>query len=168
MCIVAFVCLLHWPLTPSRPMLSLQQYHAWIVPWCQLSPWQQHSWYWTCKQACWFLNPLCVEKKVCNWFWKKIWIYLYLPFFRKFDMMKVMEILPVANYQQNSRLLCTHNLVAVRLFIGYETWPLIGWHHPFVIGWSKYRLGSSQLQWIMWLKRISTIFRGTDSPLAQP
>ena len=33
------------------------------------------------------------------------------------------------------------SLVAIRLSVGYETWPPIGWHHPFVIGWSKYRLG---------------------------
>ena len=33
------------------------------------------------------------------------------------------------------------SLVAVGLSVGYETWPPIGWHHPFVIGWSKDRLG---------------------------
>ena len=29
------------------------------------------------------------------------------------------------------------------------TWPPTGWHHPFVIGWSKYRLGLPQSQWIV-------------------
>ena len=36
-----------------------------------------------------------------------------------------------------------------RTVVGYETWPAIGWHHPFVIGWSKSRLGLPQLQWIV-------------------
>ena len=51
-------------------------------------------------------------------------------------------------------LLHSPSLVAVGLPIGYETWPPIGWHHPFVIGWSKYRLdlphvivGSCDQQW---------------------
>ena len=39
------------------------------------------------------------------------------------------------------RLLHSPNLVAIGLPVGYETWPPIGWHHPFVIGWSKDRLG---------------------------
>ena len=36
------------------------------------------------------------------------------------------------------RLLPSPSLVAIGL---YETLPPIGWHHAFVIGWSKYRLG---------------------------
>ena len=35
-------------------------------------------------------------------------------------------------------LLHSPSLVSIRLSKGYETWPQIGWHHPFVIGWSKY------------------------------
>ena len=35
-------------------------------------------------------------------------------------------------------------MVAVRLSVGYGTC-----HHPFVIGWSKYRLGLPQSQWIV-------------------
>ena len=42
------------------------------------------------------------------------------------------------------RLLHSPNLEAVALSVGYETWLLIGWHHPFVIGWSRYRLGLPQ------------------------
>ena len=44
-----------------------------------------------------------------------------------------------------------HNLScwAVRLSVRYETWPLIGWHRYFLIGWTKYRLGLPQSQWIM-------------------
>ena len=30
-----------------------------------------------------------------------------------------------------SRLLHSSNLVAIRLPVGYETWPPIGWHHTF-------------------------------------
>ena len=33
------------------------------------------------------------------------------------------------------------------MLVGYETWYLLACHHPFVIGWSKYRLGLSQSQW---------------------
>ena len=39
------------------------------------------------------------------------------------------------------RLLYSPSLVAPGLSMGYKTWPAIGWHHTFVIGWSKYRLG---------------------------
>ena len=42
--------------------------------------------------------------------------------------------------QVSFRLWHSPSLVAVGLLLEYETWPLIGWHHPFVIGWSKYRL----------------------------
>ena len=34
-------------------------------------------------------------------------------------------------------------LVAIGLSEEYETWHPIGWHCAFVIGWSKYRLGST-------------------------
>ena len=32
------------------------------------------------------------------------------------------------------RLLHSPSLVVIGLYVGYETWPGIGWHHPFVIG----------------------------------
>ena len=38
------------------------------------------------------------------------------------------------------RLLHSHKLAVIGLSVGYETWPLIGWHHHFMIGWSKFRL----------------------------
>ena len=41
----------------------------------------------------------------------------------------------------NHRLLHSPSLVAIGLSVEKETWPPIGWHHPSVIGWSKYRLG---------------------------
>ena len=37
--------------------------------------------------------------------------------------------------------------MVVGLSVGYETWPPIGWHHPFVTDWPKYRLGLPQLWW---------------------
>ena len=40
-----------------------------------------------------------------------------------------------------SRLLHSPSLVTIVLSVGYETWPAIGWHHLFVIGRCKYRLG---------------------------
>ena len=42
---------------------------------------------------------------------------------------------------QTARLLNSPSLVAIGLLLGYETWPPIGWHRTFVIGWSKYRMG---------------------------
>ena len=56
------------------------------------------------------------------------------------------------------RLLHSPRLVA----IGYETWPPIGWHHPFGIGWSKYRLGlpSAPLHYgLTWPVGIPTVFQ---------
>ena len=40
-----------------------------------------------------------------------------------------------------SRMLHSPSLVAIGLSVVCETWPPIGWHHSFVIGWFKYRLG---------------------------
>ena len=42
------------------------------------------------------------------------------------------------------RLLHNPNLAAIGLSVGYETWPSIAWHHTFVIGLWKYRLGLPQ------------------------
>ena len=59
------------------------------------------------------------------------------------------------------RLLDSLSLVALGLSVGYETWPPIGWHHAFVIGWSKYRLGllSSELHYgLTWPVGIPTVF----------
>ena len=66
-------------------------------------------------------------------------------------------------------LLHSPSLVAIGLSVGYETWPPIGWHHPFVIGWSKYRLGlpSAPLHYgLMWPVGIPTVSDHSDSPFA--
>ena len=49
------------------------------------------------------------------------------------------------------KLDCNTNpsLVAVELSVGYQIWPPIVWHCPFLIGWSKHKLGIPQLQCIM-------------------
>ena len=60
------------------------------------------------------------------------------------------------------RLLHSLTSVAVGLSVGYETWPLVGWHHPFVIGWSKYRLRflTAPLHYeFMWPVGIHTVFQ---------
>ena len=52
--------------------------------------------------------------------------------------------------------------MVIGLSVGYETWPPIGWHHPFVIGWSKYRLGlpSAPLHYgLTWPVGIPTVFQ---------
>ena len=54
------------------------------------------------------------------------------------------------------------SLVAIVLSLGYETWPPSGWHHTFVIVWSKYRLGlpSATLHYgFTWPVGIQTIFQ---------
>ena len=59
-----------------------------------------------------------------------------------------------------NRLLHNSSLVAIRLSVGYETWPPIGWHHPFVIGWFEYRLGlpSAPLHYgLIWPEGIPTV-----------
>ena len=49
---------------------------------------------------------------------------------------------PAVEIPHYSRLLHSPSLVAIGLSMGYETWPQIVWHHPFLIGWSKFnRLG---------------------------
>ena len=45
-----------------------------------------------------------------------------------------------AKWVLNLRLLHSPCLMALRLTMGYDTWPPIGWHCPFVIGWFKYWL----------------------------
>ena len=60
------------------------------------------------------------------------------------------------------RLLYSPSMVAIGLSVRYETWPLTGWHHAFVIGWSKYRLGlpSAPLHYgLMWPVGTPTIFQ---------
>ena len=65
------------------------------------------------------------------------------------------------------RLLHSPILVALGLSVGYETWPPIGWHHPFVIGWCKYRPGLPRVAMhcgFMWLVGISIVFGGHWQP----
>ena len=68
--------------------------------------------------------------------WKDSWQHFLLQY--------------TTEYLQNqTKLLHSSTLVVVGLSVGYETWPPIGWHHPLVIGWSKYRLWLPQLQWVV-------------------
>ena len=61
------------------------------------------------------------------------------------------------------RLLDSPNLVVMgRLSVGYKTMPPIGWHHPFVIGWYKYKLGLPRTPLyygLTWPVGIPTIFQ---------
>ena len=47
----------------------------------------------------------------------------------------------------DSRLLHSPRLAAVGILVGMLVMAF--WHRPFVIGWSKYRLGYPQSQWIV-------------------
>ena len=52
--------------------------------------------------------------------------------------------------------------MVIGLSVAYETWPPIGWHRPFVIGWSKYRLGlpGALLHYgLTWPVGIPTVFQ---------
>ena len=62
----------------------------------------------------------------------------------------------------SARLLQSPSLVAIGLSVGHETWPPVGWHHPFVIGLSKYRLGlpSAPMHYgLTWPVGIPTVFQ---------
>ena len=61
------------------------------------------------------------------------------------------------------RLLDSPILVISGMSVGYETQDQICWHHPFVIGWSKNKLGLAQSLWIVGLHELVGIlcrFRG--------
>ena len=73
-----------------------------------------------------------------------------------------------------NRLLHSLSVVAIGLSVGYEqchitmwhwyeTWPPTGWHQPFIIGWSKYRLVlpyAAMHYRLMQLVGITTVFQG--------
>ena len=65
------------------------------------------------------------------------------------ELSRVSRAFHVAGYCWFTRLLHSLSLVAVGLWVGYETRPPIGWYHHFVIGWFKHRLRLSQSQWIV-------------------
>ena len=54
------------------------------------------------------------------------------------DSISYVATLPSVSYP---RLLHSPSLVTIGPSMGFEIWPPIGWHHPFVIGWPKDRLG---------------------------
>ena len=68
---------------------------------------------------------------------------------QSFEFITILSLQPVGSRRREERpaplalfrLLHSSSLVAVGLSVGCETWPPIYWHHPFVIGCSKYRLG---------------------------
>ena len=50
-------------------------------------------------------------------------------------------------WYSKTRLLHSPSLMSGELSVGHETWwPLIGWHHTLVTGWSKYRFRLLQSQ----------------------
>ena len=51
--------------------------------------------------------------------------------------------------QAASATILLHSSCLMAVGLSVETWPPIGWHHPFMIGWSKYRLVLLQSQWIL-------------------
>ena len=55
----------------------------------------------------------------------------------------------VIQWQERGRLLHSPSLVTLRLSVESESLPPIAWCHPFVTGWSKYRLGWPQSQCIV-------------------
>ena len=67
------------------------------------------------------------------------------------------RIATLSKYRHRPRLLQSSILVSEGLSIRFETLPLIGWHHPFLIGWSKHWLGMPRVAmdcgviWPVWL-----------------
>ena len=101
-----------------------------------------NPWKWTCKwyPGNWFGNrPPGNGSAVCSQGWLISW--------RRLSAV---------------RLLNSPSLVAMGLSVGYVTQPQIGWHHPFMIGWSKDRLGlpSAPLHYgLTWPVGIPTFFQ---------
>ena len=56
--------------------------------------------------------------------------------------------------------------------MGYGTWPPVGWHHTFVIVWSKYRLRMARVVMnfgLTWAMGISTVLQMAMAvPLDRP
>ena len=78
------------------------------------------------------------------------------------------DIRHFAQASMYSRQLHNPNLVVIGLSKGYDTWPPIGWHCPFVIVWSKYSLGkpSAPLHYgVTWPVGIPTVF---ETPVTVP
>ena len=90
------------------------------------------------------LTTCCLRIQHCSTVWH--WLLNSLP--------------AVAAGMGEIRLLHSLSLVAVGLSMGYETWLRIGWHHPFMIGWCKYRLGLPHVTMHFGLMEISTVFQG--------
>ena len=101
------------------------QYHAW---WCsgdfRSQGISRHG-----------INPQ--SQNILSPAWEESSILLYVG-----HTVKGLEI----HHRQKDRLSHSLSLMAVGLSVGYQPWPLDGWHHPFVIGCSKYRLGLPQSQ----------------------
>ena len=71
-----------------------------------------------------------------------------IPSVSTYGFTRFMIISWALNSEVTFRLLHSHTPMAVGLAVGYKIWPLIGWHHLFLIGWSKYRLVLPQLRCI--------------------
>ena len=84
-----------------------------------------HLWYIVFKPNCCGCNILWdIEAINCDSLWHGIYTQACCP--------------------ANSRLIHSPSLVALGLSVGYEKWPLIGWHH-----WSLYSLELPQSHWIV-------------------
>ena len=94
-------------------------------------------------------------------------VFLYISYIRSFS-----NLFRLALKLQALVDCYSHNLVGGRLSVRHETCPPISQHHPFVIGSSKYRVESPQLQYIVgsldrW--EFPPFYRGIwQSPCAAP
>ena len=68
--------------------------------------------------------------------WSQALILIYWPVMYRLLTLEAHQ----GRFLINFRLLHSPSLVATGLTVGYDAWHPIGWHHAFVIGWSKYRL----------------------------
>ena len=91
-------------------------------------------------------------------------VYIHMPWFMatEFPGWSMHPITWQTLTWWRARLLHSPSPVAIGLPVGYETRPPIDWHHAFVIGWSKYKLGlpSAPLHYgLTWPVGIPTVFQ---------
>ena len=123
------------------------------VPWSAkcLTSWSQRVWQTSSvlvQKQCYFMNKRCPTGKpqVLAWgprsFHTKTGLILWFAPSQWETALRLSLAGHKPRISQTATQPCT-NLVVIRLSVVCETWPPIGWHHTFVIGWYKYRLGFS-------------------------
>ena len=98
---------------------------------------------WTLPNTHWNLNTniFYQENAFQNVIWNAVGHFPPLASMCQADTISTNEQSPTIGFMEPlANRLLHRTLLAVRLSVGCGIWPQIGWIHPLVIGWSKYRL----------------------------